>query len=116
MIELTIPYPPSINHLHRRVGVRTLLSKEGRRYYSRVREIVASFGLSTIQGRVALDVEVYPPDNRRRDLDNVTKAIGDSLVHSAVIEDDSQIDSLSVRRMPSTPGGAIILRLSKMVA
>ncbi len=29
-MPLTLPYPPSVNHYWRRVGLRTLISREGR--------------------------------------------------------------------------------------
>ena len=32
MIEVELPFPPSVNHYHRRVGPRTLISREGRRF------------------------------------------------------------------------------------
>ena len=114
MIELTIPYPPSVNHLHRRVGPRTLLSREGRAYYERVTGIAGYLNLPTFKGRLALDVEVYPPDRRRRDLDNVLKAIGDALKHARLIEDDGQIDDWRVKRLEPTKDGAIILRISEI--
>jgi hypothetical protein len=31
-MKLTLPYPPSVNHYYRRVGPRTLISREGREY------------------------------------------------------------------------------------
>lgn len=40
MITLTLPYPPSKNHLHRRVGRLTLLSREAREYRENVCECV----------------------------------------------------------------------------
>ena len=38
------------------------------------------------------------PDRRVRDLDNLNKAILDSLTHSNVIEDDKYIDDLRIVR------------------
>jgi len=43
-------------------------------------------------------IEAFPPDKRRRDLDNLIKAIQDSLQYAGVYEDDSQIDYLTIKR------------------
>ena len=37
----TLPYPPSVNSIWRRVGNKTLLSAEGREYHERVESAVA---------------------------------------------------------------------------
>ena len=39
------------------------------------------------------------PDKRRRDLDNITKALLDALSHANMFEDDEQIDDLHLIRM-----------------
>ena len=36
MLEVELPYPPSINHYWRRVGPKTLISREGRRFRASV--------------------------------------------------------------------------------
>jgi hypothetical protein len=36
-------------------------------------------------------VVAYPPDKRRRDLDNILKCVNDALTHLKAIEDDSLI-------------------------
>jgi crossover junction endodeoxyribonuclease RusA len=54
-----------------------------------------------------VDILVFPPDNRRRDLDNVLKAILDSLEDAKVFKDDSLIDDLRVRRMDTFKDGKI---------
>ena len=42
MLELELPVPPSINHYYRRVGPRTLISREGRAYREAVCTILAA--------------------------------------------------------------------------
>ena len=68
MLEFELPYPPSINHYWRRVGPRTLISREGRRFRERVLAILASHRVEPLVGPLAVEVEIYPPDNRRRPL------------------------------------------------
>src|SRR5689334_22773616 len=50
---VSLPYPPSLNHLWRRVGAKTLLSAEGRRYHELV-------GIAVAKWRHAGDVPPAP--------------------------------------------------------
>ena len=69
------------------------MSAEGKAYKSRVSQIVSEMvDLSMITDQVFVRVDLYPPDNRKRDLDNFAgKALFDALVDARVIDDDSQI-------------------------
>lgn len=51
-----------------------------------------------LTGRLAVSIRVYPPDKRRRDLDNLMKCLIDALQHAGMYQDDSQIDRLLVTR------------------
>src|SRR5262245_55530807 len=98
MLELTLPFPPSVNHYWRRVGFRTLISREGRIYRDRVCRQLARDGVRPLDGPLAVHIEMYPPDRRRRDCDNVFKALLDALAHGGAYHDDSQIEWLSIER------------------
>ena len=111
MIELELPYPPSVNHYYRRVGQRTLISRQGRRYREYVAELVKSAGVRPIAGRVELWLEFYPPDRRRRDLDNVLKALWDALEHGGIYHNDSQVKKVTAEMLSPTPGGRVIARI-----
>ena len=91
-LHLTLPYPPSANRQWRAPGGRVKLSKAARVYRENVYAAVVDQRAKTIQGRVSLVVAAYPPDRRKRDLDNIAcKALGDALQHAGVLADDSQI-------------------------
>jgi crossover junction endodeoxyribonuclease RusA len=45
-----------------------------------------------------LVIQAWLPDRRRRDLDNLLKAVQDALAHAGVYDDDSQIVDLRIRR------------------
>ena len=109
----TLPWPPSVNHYYRRVGNRTLISREGRRYRRAVCSMLCGGGprKPPAGGRIALAMDAYPPDRRRRDLDNLLKAMQDSLGHAGVYEDDSQIDLLIVRRCEVVKGGKSVVEI-----
>ena len=111
MFEVELPYPPSINHYWRRVGPRTLISREGRRFRARVLALLAALDLRPLTGPLAVEVEVFPPDHRRRDIDNVQKALLDALQHGGAYADDSQITRLTIQRREPTEGGKTIVRI-----
>jgi len=114
MLDLSLPYPPSVNHYFRMVEGRVLVSREGRRFRQRVTAILAARGVRPMDGRLALAVEVRPPDRRRRDLDNLQKSLLDALERGGAYEDDSQVDLLvTVRRRP-VEGGACRVRLDAL--
>ena len=114
MMTLNLPYPPSINHYWRRVGPRTLISREGRAFRKNVCALLAGGGSPPIDGRIVLAMDAFPPDRRRRDLDNLPKAVLDSLTHAGVYEDDSQIDLLIIRRREVAPGGKLEIRIHNL--
>jgi crossover junction endodeoxyribonuclease RusA len=60
-----------------------------------------------IGGLLKVELLAHPPDRRRRDLDNLQKALLDAVVAAGVIEDDSNIDDLRVVRGPVFPGGKV---------
>lgn len=105
MLELTLPFPPSVNHYWRRVGFRTLISREGRLYRDRVCRQLAQERVRPLDGPLAVHIEMYPPDRRRRDCDNLFKALLDALAHGGAYHDDSQIDWLSIERCQPVAGG-----------
>ena len=107
MLEVELPYPPSINHYWRRVGPRTLISREGRRFRREVMAILAALRVQPLAGSLTVWIDVYPPDRRRRDLDNIIKSLLDALEHGNAYHDDSQIDSLFVQRQRVVPKGKV---------
>lgn len=106
---LDLPYPPSVNHYWRRVGNRMLISKSGRAYRREVAARVTIFGFKDdpLVGRINASFTAHPPDRRRRDLDNLLKAMLDALEHAGVYHDDSQIDSLTIDRGEIVRGGSV---------
>jgi Holliday junction resolvase RusA-like endonuclease len=110
-MNIELPYPPSVNHLWRRVGHRTLLSRGGRAFRRAVQAALAARGVRPIAGRLAVTIDLHPPDHRRRDLDNALKALLDALQHGGAYHDDAQIDDLHIRRGACVPGGRVCVRL-----
>ena len=106
--EFDLPWPPSVNRYYRHVGPRVLISREGRKY--RMMTVSRLGGrFPKLTGNLRVSAEFYPPDARRRDLDNVGgKALLDSLQAAGLFEDDSQIKSLRLdMREPLPPEGLV---------
>jgi len=110
-ITVELPYPPSVNHYWRRVGARTLISVGGRRFRKRVCAILKDRVDRALSGPVRVQVDVHPPDRRRRDLDNIQKSLLDALEHAGVFLDDSQIVDLHVTRCCIKAGGKVVVRV-----
>ena len=114
MIVLTLPYPPSMNHYWRHVGHRTLISRDGRRFRKAVCAILAAQAIRPARGSLLVTVAVHPPDRRRRDLDNVQKALFDALEAGGAYFDDAQIDKIVVERGRVVKGGHVIVEIEEM--
>ncbi len=106
MIEIDLPWPPSVNSYYRHVGHKTLISAPGRQYRAEVVRLLRPLDCCQT-GRVMLHVLFFPPDRRRRDIDNHFKGLLDALVHGGLMVDDEQIDDLRGVRGPVTKGGLV---------
>ena len=117
MISLVLPYPPTINHYYGQArSGRRYIKQRGKEY----REITRSKFIEKypdhkiIEGQIELQICVFPPDKRKRDLDNLNKCIWDSLEYADVFKDDSQIWYLEMTRFPMIKGGKIEIFLKGM--
>lgn len=114
MVELVLPYPPSVNDYWRWVSkTRRVVCKRGKDYQWAT--FIASREKPSFIGQVEIECDVYFPDNRDRDLDNLGKCILDSLVYSKVIVDDSRkyVKKLTFEDKGNQKGGAVIVRIKE---
>lgn len=102
--QIVLPFPPSVNNYwrHTKAGGH-YICKAGVAYRANVIAACSDRAAGTYSGRIELLLKLYPPDKVRRDLDNCCKALLDALSHAGVYEDDSQIDHLTLARMPLAP-------------
>lgn len=120
MIQLTLPFPPSVNGYWRSIvmgrAARVVISEEGRKYRRRVAALVLASGLvrnhGTLTERLRVRIDVYPPDQRARDLDNLNKSLLDALSHACVWQDDEQVDDLRLIRCGKVPSGKVVVSIS----
>jgi crossover junction endodeoxyribonuclease RusA len=115
MIHLTLPYPPTVNHYWGTSGKRRYIKPQGIKFRNDVIGIVLQNNANKkLPDRVMIDIKAYMPDRRKRDLDNINKAIFDALIHSGVILDDEQIDVLHSERKEVFKDGKIELTISAL--
>lgn len=91
---------------------RTLISERGRKYAAAVAATVLRFRLGLrLSGRLSVVCETHQPRAGKVDLDNLGKAMLDSLTKAGVWLDDSQIDILTYRRGSIVRGGSVVLTI-----
>lgn len=112
MQEIRLPWPPSLNSHKAVVRGRMILSKKGRDYIKNCDVCVSKQKIAKYIGDLSVTVKLYPPDKRRRDIDNYLKAIFDSLTYSGVWGDDSQIKILNVQMLEQVKGGSALVYIS----
>ena len=117
IFEVTLPWPPTINTYwrHKVTGrlATVYITPEGKQYRKAVNELVMEAAMKQQYlkqtGPLRVVIEAFPPDRRKRDLDNILKSLLDSLTHAGVWEDDSQIQDLRIYR--STIAGMVKVRV-----
>jgi len=106
-LSLDLPWPPSVNHYWLVNGKRRYISNQGIMFRNQTWSAFLESkhkGFGDKRG-LKMTVHAYPPDKRRRDIDNIIKCIADSLQYSMVYIDDNQLDEIHIIRMPENLGG-----------
>ncbi len=117
MIRLELPWPPSVNHYWKYGKGCVFINRPGRQYRENVCVAVLLTDIrEPLTGRLAVQVDLHPPDKRKRDIDNTMKGLLDSLAHAGVYVDDEQIDVLTIRRQQICDGGAAIVEIQELPA
>ena len=110
-IKITLPYPPSVNHYWGQLGSKKFLGKKGKEFREAVILSVYNARKVGLNGRLHIEVYLYPPDKRKRDIDNVLKPLLDAMEHAGCYENDSQIDKLCVTRREVMLGGSCYVEI-----
>ena len=112
MIELNLPYPPSVNNYWGFSGSRRFLTKTANDFKLIVN--LASKRARFGADKVSVEVVLHAPDRRRRDIDNVLKPLLDALQAAGVFDDDSQVDKLMVSRGAVIKGGLCVVKIKSL--
>ena len=105
-IQLLLPYPPSVNHYWGQSGKHRFIGKKGREFRQAVAEACLEAQVSPLEGPLSVHIALYPPDHRKRDIDNVLKSLLDACEHAGCFENDNQVGELHIVRQEVRKGGA----------
>lgn len=97
-ITLRLPYPPPLSRYHVVFNNRILPSKDAKAYWKAVSLACTEQEAQHVAGRIKMQVVAYRTDRREYDLDNLMKAIQDSLTKAGIYADDRFIDDLWIQR------------------
>lgn len=118
-VNFVLPWPPSVNQLW-------TTTRRGNWYTTKVakdfKETVYYYVFSKkakhffeTDDRLEMQLSAYPPDNRRRDLDNLMKVVCDALQGAEVFPDDSQIKRIRLEMLEKDEqGGRVIVSMKKI--
>lgn len=113
-LNMTLPYPPSGNHMWKH-------TRQGKHYLTdRARSYYADVGMATYHQQAVIGIDqpiqvqcvLYPPDKRRRDMDNAWKVISDALTKAGVWEDDHFIRKLTLEWQTPVKGGKVFVSIA----
>lgn len=92
-----------------------LVSEAGRKFKHAVRAAIIE-QLKAVPKPSASPAEVvivlYPPDYRRRDLDNYNKALFDALTYAGIWEDDSRVKRMTIEWGENAKGGRVEITIT----
>ncbi len=115
MHQFSLPYPAylSINRLYRKSKTGVFLSKKAWEYREIVYFSIYQFK-KFYDEKIKLEIKVHHPDKRKRDLDNILKAVIDSLQYAKLFNDDYQIKNLHILEMPVLTDGKLEITISSL--
>lgn len=118
-VRLELPWPPSVNKIWKTTSRGGWYStKEAVNYKTVVGYMVASKKVqNSFPKDVTLDftMHAHPPDNRKRDLDNLAKIVCDALQDARVYINDSQIKIIHMEMLEARKGGMITVTIRQII-
>lgn len=115
-VSFTLPWPPSVNKRlgHTRKNKRMFLTHYFKNYFADAKIAIIQqlkYKNKIITEKVNQILTFYPPDKRRRDNDNYTKAVNDGIKNAKVIEDDSLFEDTLIRWRQPVQEGCVKVKL-----
>jgi crossover junction endodeoxyribonuclease RusA len=94
---MILPFPPTLNGLYAGKGRRY----KSDRYKAWIKAAREALWLQSVpewvNGPLRVELAFVRPDKRKRDLDNVAKAVLDFCTDNKIWDDDSQIEHLTLK-------------------
>lgn len=107
ILRFELPYPPSVNHYYLHTSNGVILGAKGKSYRRDVSLLLHRYRKACGERKLAITINLFPPDKRKRDIDNVLKCLLDSMEYANVYDNDNQIDILTVIRRPHVRNGSV---------
>jgi crossover junction endodeoxyribonuclease RusA len=101
---LRLPWPPSVNDYYHRGKTGIRRTKRGNQFrYDVLMLLTENPPRHLGKSRLSVHMMAWPPDKRKRDMDNLLKPILDALEATEfVFENDSQIEDVRITKGPPT--------------
>ena len=100
-MKTILSIPPSVNHMYGRTRFgktyKTIKGKDWQEEAAWELKISAK-GEKTPFDKIKVTMEVFFPDNRNRDIDNLLKLTGDAIQESGVVKNDADIWEWNVKK------------------
>lgn len=100
--------PPTVNHYWGFRGKYRFLTKTAIRFRKEVSKACKDY---RIEGDMAVCIDYYPPDRRKRDIDNIIKPILDAMQHCGLFHDDYQVQQITATRQDTVVGGLVAVHI-----
>lgn len=118
---IRLPYPPSLNKMYtnRKSDGRRLLTKKARNWIEEAYYILYSdfkcvkYSNRPLLGPIIFTLNIYPPDNRKRDISNLIKIVEDVFVKTKYVIDDRQTAIVNVRKCEIVKNGYVEASVNK---
>ena len=110
----SMPYPPSVNGMYNRSPHGVFVKEKVKQYKKEVYFTLRNKIICFEDASVFLDISIYPPDKRERDIDNILKVTFDCIQLLTIVNRDSQIQDLAVHRKFVIEKGRIDLIIHAM--
>lgn len=110
---IELPWPPSVG-VYMRVFKNRLVKTSRARDYCHQVHILARGREKFGDKRLAVSILAFPPDRRKRDLDNLLKVTLDSMEKCGLYDDDNQIDRIVIERREVKKGGWLRVNIEEI--
>lgn len=101
-LAILVPWPPSANRIWRIGNGKAYLSPKYKEFKknveAEVRKATGEAPKPLLSGKFDVEITLYPPTRRKRDVDNCVKPILDALTSAGVWRDDEDVWQVLVRR------------------
>ena len=113
---IELPWPPTGNHYKKPSGKFWYLTKSAIKFHKETNKRWTEAGEPKFgTARLQVCIVAYPPDRRRRDIDNLTKVVLDSLQRTGLYADDCQVDDLRIQRGELKRGGCVVVGVQEVI-